>query len=80
MATVSQEIRENDVVQLRQQVGPWPAGSEGMVVAEKGSLKLVEIADEQGATLDFIAVPAGELRAMWSAPRQFAPARYPVKP
>lgn len=77
---VNQEIREHDIVQLRQQVGPWPAGREGMVVAEKGSLKLVEIADDQGATLDFIPVPADELQALWRAPRQSAPARHPVKP
>jgi hypothetical protein len=69
MATLSQEIHENDIVQLRQQVGPWPAGREGMVVAKKGSLKLVEIADDQGATLDFISVPTDELQAMWSTPR-----------
>ncbi len=69
MATLSREIRENDIVQLRQRVGRWPAGREGMVVAEKGSLKLIEIADEHGATLDFISVPAEELQSMWSAPR-----------
>jgi hypothetical protein len=40
-----------------------------MVVAEKGSLKLVEIADEQGATLDFIPVPEDQLRVTWRAPR-----------
>ena len=69
MATLSREIHENDIVELRRQVGSWPAGREGMVVAEKGTLKLVEIADEQGATLDFVSVPERDLKTTWSAPR-----------
>jgi hypothetical protein len=66
----SQEVRENNIVQLRRPVGPWPAGREGMVVAENGSLKLIEIADEQGATLDFIPVPEDQLRVTWRAPQE----------
>jgi hypothetical protein len=69
MATLSQKVREDDIVKLRKQVGPWPAGREGMVVAENGSLKLVEIADEQGATIDFISVPEDQRRVAWRAPQ-----------
>lgn len=68
MATLNREIHENDIVQLQRQVGPWSAGREGMVVAVRGSLKLVEITDEQGATLDFISVPDEGLKTIWSPP------------
>jgi hypothetical protein len=59
-------IHEDDIVQLQRRVGPWPAGREGFVVAEKGPLKLVEIADEQGATIDFISVQEADLKMTWS--------------
>jgi hypothetical protein len=65
MATVGQEIREHDVVKLRRQVGPWSSGQEGTVVAEKGAWKLIEIADEQGATRDFISALDADLDVIW---------------
>lgn len=62
------EVHEHDIVQLRRKVGGWPSGREGFVVAERGRLKLVEIEDEHGATLDFIAVPEADLKTVWSPP------------
>jgi len=65
MATVDQRIREHDVVTLRRRIGSWPSGREGTVVATKGSWKLVEIADEQGAMLDLISVVESDLDVIW---------------
>lgn len=56
MATVKQRIRENDVIELRETVGTWPAGTIGAVVSERGDAKLIEIADERGQMLDLISV------------------------
>jgi hypothetical protein len=56
MATVKQRIRENDVIELRETVGAWPAGTIGAVVSERGDAKLIEIADERGQMLDLISV------------------------
>jgi hypothetical protein len=36
------------------------------VVAEKGSWKLIEIADEQGVTLDLVSVASSDLDVVWS--------------
>jgi hypothetical protein len=65
MATVDQEIREHDVVTLRRQIGSWPSGREGTVVAEQGAWKLSEIADEQGSMLDLISVLDADLDVIW---------------
>lgn len=56
MATVKQRIKENDVIELREAVGAWPAGTIGAVVSERGDAKLIEIADERGQMLDLISV------------------------
>jgi len=64
MATI-QKIHEHDVVRLRRQVKSWPVGQEGTVVAEKGPWKLIEVADEQGAALDFISVGERDLDVIW---------------
>jgi hypothetical protein len=64
MAT-TQQIHEHDVVQLRRQIGSWPVGREGTVVAEKNGWKLIEIADEEGATLDFLSVADSDLNVIW---------------
>ena len=63
--TMSQQIREHDVVALRRQIGSWPAGLEGTVVAEQGSWKLIEIADEQGAMQDLVSVLDTDLDVIW---------------
>lgn len=61
MATVKQAISEVDVVQLRDTVGKWPAGTTGTVVSERGEDKLVEISDRHGVTLDLISVAEPQL-------------------
>lgn len=66
--TVKQVVRENDAVELLDAVdkvdldGTWPAGTIGTVVSERGELKLVEIADERGVTLDYVSVPEARLK------------------
>jgi hypothetical protein len=62
MATVRHAIKENDVVELREAVGDWPAGISGTVVSERGKWKLVEISDDQGVMLDLVSVPEPDLR------------------
>ena len=64
MATVEREIGEIDVVELREDIGKWPAGTEGTVVSDHGDVKLVEISEDEppGATLDLIYVPETQLK------------------
>jgi hypothetical protein len=70
MAIVKQMIRENDAVELLDAVdkvdlgGSWPAGTVGTVVSERGESKLVEIADERGATLDYVSVLEARLKLL----------------
>ena len=65
MATLDQKISEHDVVTLRRQIGSWPSGRDGTVVAEQGPWKLIEIADEQGSMLDLISVLDADLDVIW---------------
>lgn len=73
MATVKQAIREHDVVELLDAVdavdraGVWPAGTLGTVLDQRGSSKLVEIADRRGVTLDYLVIAADRL-ALVAAP------------
>lgn len=46
-----------DVVELLVDSGRWPAGTIGTVVEADADRALVEISDERGHALDFIAVP-----------------------
>lgn len=62
MATVKQAIRENDVVELLQSAGEWPAGTSGTVVDEHGEHKLIEVSDDQGQMLDLVSVPESRLK------------------
>jgi hypothetical protein len=62
MATVKHAIGEIDVVELRQAVGKWPAGTSGTVVSDHGGVKLIEISDEEGRMLDLISVPESQLK------------------
>jgi hypothetical protein len=74
MATVKQAIGEVDVVELREAIdkaegiGKWPAGTMGAVVHDLGDVKMVEIANERGETLDLpiVAVEKLELVAKHS--------------
>ena len=67
MAIATPRIHEHDSVRLRRQVGRWPAGQGGAVVAEKGIWKLIEIADDRGVMLDLISVAETDLELVWSA-------------
>lgn len=69
MATVGYKVHEHDVVRLRRQFGPWPAGRQGTVVGEKGCWNLIEIADDQGVALDFLSVDEEDLAVVWSPRR-----------
>lgn len=46
-----------DVVELRVDAGRWPAGTIGTVVESDADQALIEISDDRGHGLDFIAVP-----------------------
>lgn len=48
--------------ELREDYWEWPAGTEGTVVDAFESEALVEIADEDGATLDLLSVPYSALK------------------
>jgi hypothetical protein len=62
MATVGYAIRENDVVELREPIGQWPAGRRAVVHAERGDWRLIEISDDQGVMLDLISVRESQLK------------------
>lgn len=57
-----------DVVELREPRGQWPAGTVGAVVELFPAEALVEIADEDGKTLELLSVPYEALRAQSSEP------------
>jgi hypothetical protein len=60
--SLSQEIKEIDVVALREPVGHWPAGAEGTVVHDFGEDKMLEMAGERDDPLDLPIVPAAKLK------------------
>jgi len=62
MTTVEYASRENDVVELREPVGQWPAGRRAVVHAERDDWRLIEISDDRGVMLDLISVPESQLR------------------
>lgn len=68
MATVKQTIGEVDVVAFVEPVdkdegvGTWPAGTMGAVVLDFGDMKMIEIANELGETLDLPVVSVDNLR------------------
>jgi hypothetical protein len=62
MATVEQKIGEHDLVELREPIESWPAGTLGAVIYEQGDLKLVEISDDQGVGLDELEVREPQLK------------------
>ena len=47
----------HSVVELRMASGRWPAGTVGTVVQTHDEGALVEIADDQGRTLDLLSLP-----------------------
>lgn len=46
-----------DLVELRVDAGPWPAGTVGTVVEAVAACAFVEVCDDRGHALDFIALP-----------------------
>jgi hypothetical protein len=64
MATVEQTIGEIDVVELLESVNGWPAGTSGTVVHDFGDMKMIEIANERGETLDLPTVPVAKLKLL----------------
>jgi hypothetical protein len=62
-----------DVVELVTDSGRWPAGTVGTVVEADDKQALVEISDDRGHGLDFVAVPHDALApAGESAGHRFA--------
>ena len=57
-----------DVVELRKARGGQPAGAVGAVVELFATEALVEIADENGTTIELLSVPYDELRMRSSEP------------
>jgi hypothetical protein len=68
MAVVKHVIEENDVVALRERVGPWPVGTVGTAISIYDDGALVEISDDAppGEALDMIDVPFKLLELRWS--------------
>ena len=56
MTSVKHAISEHDVVELREGVSGWPAGTIGTVVSVYDGVLLVEITGPGGKTLDTIQV------------------------
>jgi hypothetical protein len=60
MATKQHQVL--DVVELAVESGRWPAGTVGTVVEADDHQALVEISDDRGHGLDFVALPHDALR------------------
>jgi hypothetical protein len=54
---VHHPIAELDAVEFTVPVGPWPAGTEAVVLEVFDQGALVEVADQDGQTLDLLSVP-----------------------
>jgi len=65
MATTKRTISEHDVVELREQVGAWPAGTRGAVISVYDDALLVEIAGPGGKTLDMVQAAVEQLDVKW---------------
>ena len=80
MTTIKQTIHEHDVVALvdsvekTQDPGKWSAGTVGAVVSDYGNVKLVEIANDRGETLDLIQVREPRLRLIAKSAHVQSPA------
>lgn len=53
-----------DVVELLSASGRWPAGTGGTVVESDDGRALVEISDDRGHGLDFVALPHDALKSV----------------
>jgi hypothetical protein len=65
------KIAENDVVELRRDIGRWPAGTKGTALSDHGASKLIEISDDQGQMLDLFEVAERDLRLIGKYHREF---------
>jgi hypothetical protein len=61
-----------DVVELKVDSGRWPSGTIGTVVEADADKALVEISDERGHGLDFVALPHDALAAHEPSGQQLA--------
>lgn len=62
MPTVNQSIGEVDVVSFTEAINGWPSGTRGAVVHDFGEMKMVEISNDRGETLDLPVVSVEKLR------------------
>lgn len=69
MTKTKTAIAELDVVEFKQDIGKWPAGTRGTAVIDHGRSKLVEISDDEGQDLDLIEVPEEKLKLVTHYPR-----------
>jgi hypothetical protein len=66
--TVKHMIGEHDVVAFTEAVekaesaGMWPAGTKGAVISDFGDHKMIDVANDQGETLDMPVVPVDKLK------------------
>ena len=70
MATKQHQVL--DVVELAVESGRWPAGTVGTVVEADDHQALVEISDDRGHALDFVALPHEALRHHGAADARIA--------
>jgi len=67
MAVAKHVIEENDVVALRERVGPWRAGTVGTAISIYDDGALVEVSDDvTGEAFDMFDVPFDLLELRWS--------------
>jgi len=62
VSTIKQAIKEIDVVSLTETVGEWPPGTQGTVVIDFDDVKMVEISNQRGETLDLPLIPVEKLK------------------
>jgi hypothetical protein len=68
MAIAPAKITENDVVELRRDIGRWPAGTQGTALSDHGASKLVEVSDDEGQMLDLFEVAEKDLKLISQHP------------
>jgi hypothetical protein len=69
---IAQRITEHDVVELKRDIGSWPAGTVGTALVDHGPSKLVEISDDRGQELDSFEVAGEDLKLVEHYPTRLA--------
>jgi hypothetical protein len=65
---IKHAIGEHDVVAFTETIakaesaGTWPVGTKGAVISDYGDHKMIDVANEQGETLDMPTVPVEKLK------------------